>query len=446
MKSSGRFGFTHPVRLLCVVALLVFGLTTSAGYGATPSRPNIVLIMADDLGFETIGCYGGTSYQTPHIDALAASGIRFNRAYATPLCSPSRVQLMTGRYGFRTGWTNLIGRGGEEAKFYFDPTKETTFGHMLKKAGYATALAGKWQLAEFMKNPDHVATCGFDEYCCWAWELDGKRTSRYWDPSIWQNGKLRIASGKYGEDIFTDFLSDFMRRHKEEPFFVYYPMVLVHEPHTPTPDSASKEQKKKGDRKKEQGEGKTPPEFVDMMAYMDKAVGRIVKTLDELKLRENTLIIFTGDNGTGRSVWSKCNGMDIKGGKGTVTEFGTHVPFIASWKQTIPAGRVLEDLIDFSDVFPTLAEVGRAELPKGVTLDGHSFAAQLRGEKGKPRDWIYCQLGDERFVRDNRYLLHGNGRMYEVDKDPFEKEDVSGRDGVKSARERLEKILKGLRP
>src|SRR5205823_5025504 len=196
---------------------------------------NIILILCDDLGYECVNCYGGRSYETPNIDALAASGMRFKNCYATPLCSPSRVELMTGRYGFQTGWINLIGRGGDEAKDYFDPKKERTFGHMLKDAGYTTALAGKWQLAEFIQNPNHVRECGFDEYCCWAWELGGKRTSRYWKPVIWQDGKVRKNTERlYGEDVFCDFLTDFMKRHKDGPFFVYYPMVLVHEPHTPT--------------------------------------------------------------------------------------------------------------------------------------------------------------------------------------------------------------------
>jgi arylsulfatase A len=421
--------------------LILLSLYHSSSSAAPAKHPNIVLILCDDLGFETMSTYGGSSYKTPNIDALAATGLRFKRAYCTPLCSPSRVELMTGRYGFRTSWTNLIGRGGDEANDYFDPLKEKTFGHILKQGGYATALAGKWQLAEFPKHPDHVRECGFDEYCCWAWQIDGKQTPRYWDPAIWQNGKLRNdTEGKYGEDIFSDFLIDFMSRHKDAPFFVYYPMTLVHDPHLPTPDSKDLSNKTKGKRKKKDA-GTDAGNFPDMVAYTDKMVGKVVAAIDKLGLRENTIIIFTGDNGTARTVNSIWNGQTIRGGKGTVTEFGTHVPLIANWKGTTPSGKTSDDLVDFSDVVPTLAELGGTKLPGNIKFDGRSFAPQLRGEKGRAREWIFSQLGHEKLVRDSRYMLHSDGRMYDVENDPLEHDDLSGK--TKSEIVEAQKRLQG---
>ena len=219
--------------LVTAAALLVLLPAAVAAEERSIARPpNIVLILADDLGASSLPAYGATTSSTPHLDALARSGIRFESACATPLCSPSRAQLLTGRYGFRTGWTNLIGRGTPR---FFEP-KERTFGHLLETAGYATALAGKWQLAtSFRERPDHVKECGFREYCVWADDLDERRSSRYWDPEVWRDGKLEKLPGRYGEDVFADYLIEFMRRNRSRPFLAYYPMVLVHPPFEPTP-------------------------------------------------------------------------------------------------------------------------------------------------------------------------------------------------------------------
>jgi arylsulfatase A len=432
-------------RILALITCLI-ALNLSAA-----KKPNVVVILCDDMGYECLNCYGGTSYKTPNLDALAASGIRFRNAYATPLCSPSRVELMTGRYGFRTGWINLIGRG-DDALEYFDPKKERTFGHVMQSAGYKTAIAGKWQLCYFPDHPDHLNQCGFDEYCCWTWMLNGKRTSRYWSPSVWQSGKVQTELKQpYGDDVFCDFLIDFIKRHRDEPFFVYYPMVLVHEPHLPTPDSKEITKEQRGGKEQHGGgvEGRqrrAKQYFPGMVNYMDKTVGRLVAALDELGLRDNTLIMFTGDNGTDRSVFSKLGDVTVQGGKGTVTEFGTHVPFIASWRGTIKPGQVKDDLIDFSDVLPTVAEFGGAKLPN-VTLDGKSFARQLTGDSSPARQWIFSQLGKKRLARDQRFMMHDDGRVYEIANDPFEKKDLadSKNPDVDAAKKKLENVLKTLR-
>ena len=399
-------------------------------------KPNIVLIMADDLGYECLGCYGGTSYKTPFLDELASAGMRFEHCYSQPLCTPSRVKIMTGQYNFR----NYTDFG------ILDP-KQKTFGHLLQDAGYVTCVAGKWQLyGSVNQRPEVRGTgslpgqAGFDEHCLWQIK---QRGPRYKDPLIMQNGKYRDdLQGRYGPDIFCDYILDFIERHKNKPFFVYFPMVLVHSPFVPTPDSEDWTKAK---------QKSNPKYFADMVRYMDKIVGRIVAKLNQLGLRENTLILFTGDNGTNRAIKSKLGKRIIQGAKGETTDAGTHVPLIANFKGTIPAGRVCDDLIDFTDFVPTLAELAGAKLPEDMLVDGRSFLPQLRGEKGNPRDWIFCHYDPKwgkwkpkRFVRDKRFKLYHSGELFDVQADPLEQNPIQPGQGDRNAaaaRKRLQAIL-----
>jgi arylsulfatase A len=234
--------------LSCVLAAALATSTVAAD-----RKPNIVLVMADDFGFECVRANGGTSYQTPNLDAIAKSGVRFTHAYSTPLCTPSRVQIMTGRYNFR----NYV-RFGE-----FD-FKERTFAHILKDAGYATCIAGKWQLAGGLKAPH---TAGFDDYCLWQFDPDTKG-SRYASPKLFRNGEpMTGLEGKYGPDVFCDHLCAFATKHKDQPFFLYWPEVLTHAPYEPTPDSNRPKPKGKG---KEARKGpEAMKNFPDMVAYLD---------------------------------------------------------------------------------------------------------------------------------------------------------------------------------
>ena len=303
---------------------------------AKDSRPNIILIMADDLGYETIGANGGTSYKTPELDRLTSEGMRFEHVYSQPLCTPSRVQIMTGIYNVR----NYV-------KFGTLDRGQTTFAQLLKKGGYATCIAGKWQLGKEVDSPQHF---GFDESCLWQHTRgardEKKRDTRYPNPSLEINGRpVDYTNGEYGPEVVTDFICDFVERNKDRPFLVYYPMILTHGPFVSTPDSA-KQQKRNSQLN-----------FADMVAYMDKNVGRIDRQLDKLGLRENTLLIFTGDNGSPGNMLSELDGETVKGGKGKMSDAGTRVPFIASWPGVVPGGKVSNDLVDFSDVLPTLCDV-----------------------------------------------------------------------------------------
>jgi len=399
-------------------------------------HPNIIVMMADDLGFECLSCYGSASYQTPVLDALANTGIRFKHGYSQPLCTPSRVQIMTGRYNNR----NYVRFG------VLDP-KEKTFAHILKKVGYTTCVTGKWQLYS-AGDGTYADKAGFDEYCLWNLE---DRGSRYEDPTYRKNGVLyENMVGEYGPDVFCNFITDFIERNKTRPFFVYYPMCLTHGPFCPTPDSEDWGQKGLKDEKY----------FPDMVNYTDKVIGRIARKLDELGLREKTLLLFTGDNGTPRSITSQLkDGSSIDGGKGHTTDAGTHVAFIANWKGTTPAGKVSTDLVDFSDVLVTIAEIAGASLPANRIIDGRSFLPQLRGQPGNPRDWIYCYYDARQssnkwplsiFAREKRWKLYGNGEceragnLYDVPADPLEENPIEPGQGgseAEEARARLQAVL-----
>jgi arylsulfatase A-like enzyme len=412
----------------------------TAGAAVLPAqsrRPNIVLIMADDMGYECLGCYGGTSYKTPNLDALARAGVRFNHAYAQPLCTPTRMQLMTGQYNFRN-W---------RAFGVMDP-KERTFGHFMHDAGYKTCIAGKWQLYSY-NPPDfepewrgkgkRVQDAGFDEYCLWhSWHTEDKG-SRYADPTFFQDGQLKTVKGGFGEDVFSDFINHFVERHRDDPFFVYYPMTLTHPPFMPTPDSP---EWASGDRLKSNDK-----HYKDMVEYMDKVVGRVLANLDRLGLRERTLVLFYSDNGTPVGIHSRMADKVVAGGKGLTTDAGMRVPLIAEWKGVSPKGRVLDDLVDSTDFLPTLAEAAGAKIPKGMPVDGRSFLPQVRGERGRPKEWMYCHYnplpghGKEayhltRFARDQRFKLYSDGRLFDISKDVLEEHPLPAAAGGEADRAR----------
>ncbi len=385
------------------------------------TKPNIILIMADDMGYECIGADGGSSYKTPAIDGLARGGMRFEHCYSQPICTPSRVQLMTGIYNVR----NYVRFG------VLNPA-ETTFGHLLKRGGYATCVVGKWQLGGGLNGPGRV---GFDEYC--LWQLN-RRPSRYVNPGLEVNGRrVDYTAGEYGPDVVSNYACDFMRRNRNRPFLLYYSMLLPHCPFEPTPDSPDWDPRSKGSADYK-GDVKY---FPDMVAYADKMVARIARTLDELGLSQNTLLLFCADNGTDEPIVSMINGRGVAGAKGRMTDAGTHVPLIARWPGTIEAGRVCRELVDFSDFLPTMCEVAGVQVPAALALDGRSFLSQLQGRNVKGREWIYCWYNDaggpagEEYARNQRYKLYATGEFYDVQEDVLEnnplKEEHLGQDARK---------------
>jgi arylsulfatase A len=383
----------------------------------TFAKPNIILIMADDVGYECFGCYGSQQYKTPNIVRMAAKGIRFEHCYSQPLCTPSRVKIMTGRSNARN-----------YSAFSVLNRDQRTFGHLLQEAGYKTFIGGKWQLLgaehyseQFRAKGSWPRATGFDQ-CC-LWQVD-KLGGRFWNPLIYINGENRqFPKDDYGPDIVTDHILDFMQENRSEPFVVYYPMILVHNPFLTTPYSQSRESKDK------------QRNFEDMVQHMDRIVGRIIEQTEKLGIAENTLILFTGDNGTNKAIKSTLGDRVIVGGKGNTTDAGTRVALVAYQPGTVPGGVVSQDLIDFSDFVPTFQQLAGAPIPKG--LDGRSFAPQLGGQPGNPRPWMYCYYNPRpektmpvRFVRDQRWKLYGDGRFYDIANDPEEKSPISDRNNA----------------
>ena len=388
-------------------------------------QPNIVLIMADDVGCEPIGAYGGERWKTPHIDALAKGGMRFDYCFSMPVCHPTRICLMTGKYPFRlkSGWGS------------FPKAEEgNTIARVLKKAGYTTAIAGKWQLCLMKKDTEQPARMGFDEWSVFGWH----EGARFHEPMIYQDGRLRTdTKGKYGPELYVDFLGEFMEKSAEakKPFFAYYSMALAHDVTDDIPKQVPYVPGK--DRWMNYGE---------MVESMDEMVGKLVGRIDQLGLRKDTIILFTGDNGTAKrsklrhiegrkyeyeNVYSIRNGLRVPGGKGTLLDIGTNVPLIANWPGYIKADSSDDALVDFSDWLPTLAELGVAKV--GYKIDGISFAPALfglSGSKWKVRSFAFSESkGGKAWVRTQRYKLYNNGQLYDVQKDAMEKKplkDVAG--------------------
>ena len=402
---------------LTVIVFLQVIANFSCNSISTKSKPNVVLIMADDMGFECLGAYGSTSYQTPILDGLAANGILFSNCVSQPLCTPSRAKIMTGLYNYR----NYDYFGHLETKAY-------TFGNLMKDAGYETCIAGKWQLNGLSyKNEigdwndnSKPNKFGFDEYCLWQLTHMGKEGGRYANPLIEQNGKLLERSeDAYGPDVFSDYIIDFIERKKDKPFFVYYPMVLVHDPFVPTPDSKdwnNVEKRFKNDT----------IYFKDMVAYTDKIVGKITNKLKELNVDDNTIVIFVADNGTHPTIYSKTKERIVQGAKGNTTDGGTHVPLIVSWPNTITKGAVHDGLIEFSDFFSTLSDVTKQE----TRTDGKSFYSLLIGDIYESRSTVFVHYDPRwgknvnkyrnQFVRTLNYKLYQDGKFYNLKQDVIE--------------------------
>jgi len=387
------------IRHLCLFLLIV----TSAAAHSQERPPNLLVILADDLGIECLTSYGGSSYDTPNLDRLAAQGMRFTHCFSNPYCSPSRASLLTGRYPFQHGMDIVIYDEKRHANRFVD-TDQPSFARQLKQAGYATAMAGKWQLA-FLHQRNTINEFGFDTYQCWQiFTPEGMRTRRFHQPHYIRDGVLiadQIAD-RYGPDVNVEFLSEFMTKNAEadKPFLAYYTCLLPHFPWVPTPDSVDQDyvlprNVPKGD----------PKYFGDMVRYMDKCVGRLLQTLEDAGVADNTVVIFLADNGTDQDLRHPYgDGQTVLGGKGSMTDRGTHVPLIVRWPGKIEAGTTCSDLIDFSDLLPTLCDVANAPLPD-QSIHGRSFLPQLLGERGNPRAWVHVQNAQGRYLRTHEFIL-----------------------------------------
>ena len=392
-------------------------------------KPNIIFILADDLGIGNVSCYGADNFKTPNIDKLAQSGTRFEHCYAAPLCGPSRALLLTGRYAFHTGMT------GNDSGPLVKPENETMIPNILKPAGYVTAMCGKWS-----QLPLQPASFGFDEY------LRFNGSGKYWNTqtgnkSYTLNGKdVPLKSGEYLPDTMQKFVINFIEQHKDQPFYIHYAMSHVHAEILPTPDTApgTKDQFKL---------------YQDNVAYLDKLVGQLLAELDKLKLRDNTLIVFAGDNGTAQNFAARATingGKALSGKKGEMLECGALVPALASWPGNIPAGRVTPGFISFADFLPTFAEVAGATLPTGLQVDGKTFASPLLGKSDVwPRDWIFVELGRHWYDREMNWKLNESAEFFDMKNAPYAEPLVATNtqdQAVIAGRAHLQEVLNQLNP
>jgi arylsulfatase A-like enzyme len=354
--------------------------------------PNIVFILADDLGYTDLACYGSRYYETPNIDRLAEQGIRFLNHHHCQNCTPTRAAILGGQHPARTGiytvggtdrfdWSTRPLRPVENITKL--PLDRDTIAVQLKKAGYATAMFGKWHIGDSGKY--HPSQRGFDQAIVSA--------GKHFDFET--NPKVDYPKGQYLADFLTDRAVEFIQQHHEEPFFLYLPHFGVHGPHEAKPDLIARFEKKIVQTNPD-GEGHDNPTYAAMIASVDESVGRILKTLDELKLSDNTVVIFASDNGgVGgyvREGIKKSGGVTdnspLRSGKGSLYEGGTRVPLIVRWPKSIQAGASSKVPTIHVDLYASLLEIGDAPKPTQV-LDGQSLVPLMQHKGDFAREAIF---------------------------------------------------------
>lgn len=423
-------------------------------------RPNVILILVDDFGRETISALGGESYETPNIDSLATDGITFEICYATPMCSPTRNMLLSGKYNFRnyTNWGD------------YDFEGQPTIANTLGDAGYTTAMTGKWHLGGFDKQPFGPTRAGFETFATFNYpeqlEEDDKGIGNFfWNTHLWEKGKDDAAAKRnrlgttFAPAAFRDFSLEFIHAQAESdtPFFLYYPMILAHRPFVPTDlseDDGVEFRGRKGDKK----------HFPEMVTYIDNTVGAIRETLKATGQDKNTLLIFTADNGTdnvsdAKELRSQWKGQTLKGGKYVPTELGANVPFFAVWPQEIQPGSRYSGPTDLTDIHKTLALLANAGEPEG--LDGYDLRPVFRGVGPSNRDFAYTwgvhEYSSKKYktpqtyrgellhiLRDERWKYQSNNVLFDL-KNGWPQGEPIPKGVHKEVRDRMRAALRKLR-
>ncbi len=367
------------LRLLFLAGLA--GLASAVA--ADPARPNLIFIMADDLGYTDVGAFGSRYYETPNIDRLATQGIKLTNHHHCQNCTPTRAALMSGQYGARTGVYTVGGidrfEWGQRPLRPVDnvtqlPLDRVILPQALKAAGYATGMFGKWHIGQ--TGAYAPGQRGFDEAIV--------SMGRHFDFET--TPKTDYPKGQYLADFLTDRAVDFITRHKDRPFFLYLPHFGVHSPHQAKPELVARFKNKPGVG------GHSNPVYAAMIASVDESVGRVMATLEALKLAENTVLIFTSDNGgvggyeregIKKNSGDVTDNAPLRHGKGSLYEGGTRVPFIARWPGRIAPGSVCDTPTIHVDVYPTLVALAGGKMPAGQVADGESFAPLLRDPSAK---------------------------------------------------------------
>jgi len=414
-------------------------LALAAGCGRGESlKPNIIFILADDLGIGDLGCYGQTRIVTSNVDRLAQEGKRFSDCYAgSPVCAPSRSVLMTGQHTghtrvrdnfARVGGIEVTDNGPLQRRIPLAP-EDVTVAQVLKGAGYATGITGKWGLSEPGSTGEPNAK-GFDE---WFGYLNQRRAHTYYPEYLWRNGEKEIldgnldgAQGEYSHDLFTGFALDFIRRHNQEPFFLFLPYTIPHYA-LQVPDL--------GPYETEPWDDPDLKRYAAMVTRLDRDVGRIMALLRELGIDERTIVFFCSDNGGMGSKEAKFFNSTgpFRGHKGLLYEGGLRIPMIARWPGRIEAGTLSGLPWMFADVLPTLAELAGAPVPANV--DGVSVSPELLGRGSMDRDrFLYWEFHSPRFkqaVRWGKWKAVRQGtdqplELYDLSADIGEQRDVAG--------------------
>ena len=419
----GSWMFSFASRCLGRLALfLILPLLLIHASAATPAtKPNIVIILADDQGWGDLSVNGNTNLSTPRIDSLAKDGALLERFYACPVCSPTRAEFLTGRYHPRGG-VHSTSTGGERLNL-----DEKTIGDTFKSAGYATGAFGKWHNGT--QYPYHPNARGFDEYygfCSGHW-------GSYFDPPLEHNGKLVQGRGFIIDDL-TDHALGFIATNQSRPFFCYVPFNTPHSP-MQAPERfwqkfANADLKLRA-RKPEQEDVPFTRAALAMCENIDWNVGRILDRLDELKLADNTIVLYFSDNGPNSWRWN--GGM--KGRKGSVDEGGVREPFLIRWPGHIPAGARIPQIAGAIDLLPTLADLAGIPVASTKPLDGLSLKSLLLGAaKDWPDRMIFSHWDGRVSVRTQRYRMDDHDQLFDMEADPGQDHDISDTAAEVSAR------------
>ncbi|MEW4526316.1 sulfatase [Maioricimonas sp. JC845] len=417
--------------------LLMFGLTllAAAPSPAAENRPNIVFILIDDLGWSDIGCYGNTFVETPHIDRLAGQGVRFTDFYAAgAVCSPTRASIQSGQYQARFGITDFIPGHWRPFEKLIVPevTRQLPFeivtpAEALSTVGYRTGYFGKWHLGDRNHNPDRQ-----------GYETMVVTGGRHFAPRFRTTPKVDVEDGEYLADFLTDQTVAFIEENRDEPFFVFLSHYAVH-----IPLEAKAQTVAKYEDKPKPETGINNPTYAAMIEHVDESVGRIMAKLDELDLAENTLLVFTSDNGGLRQTYTGTgeivtSNAPLRGEKGELYEGGIRVPLIVRWPGVTPAGTVCDEPTISIDFWPTFAEAAGAELSQHQTIDGLSLLPVLRDPQASlDRQAIYfhyphyhhnrpagaIRAGDWKLIE---YFEDGSVELFNLEEDISESRNVAG--------------------
>ena len=423
-----RHRFATPAAAV-VAAFVLQGIFTQPVHANSKEHPNIIFIMADDLGQYELGCYGQKHILTPRLDQMAKEGLRFTQCYVgSAVCAPSRSVLMTGLHAGHTrvrGNSSRVGGVQPQGRVPLLDS-DLTVAEVLKKAGYVTGMTGKWGLGEPGTTgiPNRQ---GFDE---WFGFLNQRHAHTYYPEYLWHNEQVHILSrnqgryeGQWVHDLFTEFALKFVRQSKDRPFFLYIPYTVPHGRHELPNDKPYSD--------------KPWPEstrnYAAMVTRMDSDIGKLFDLLKELKIDEKTIVFFCSDNGATKTDAPINGSGSLRGRKGNLYEGGIRTPMIVRWPGRIAPGRVSDEIWAFWDFLPTAAELAGVTPPEHI--DGISILPTLLGKEQKSHEFLYWEFpsgGYSQAVRLSQWKAirtqwHGPIELYDLSDDPGEQKDVAGR-------------------